>query len=287
MSKIDRYKILIRKMIQLGIVASQKDLGRKLGYSNESSFSQIINQKVAEPKDFVERIKSLYPELNTDWLLYGEGEMNGTTIVPAEVVEEIKEEVAQEVAQAESVPILSEDLTTATDINIRSYIEENGDELERINPSQMLQQADLAEKVMRASMLPTFAPGDIVFIRFMKDKAKLIDGDTYYFDLKSLPTMIRKVKIEGEKLRLIAQNPNFGDIITTRADIVSVAKIVGLLRMTFTDFYSDIDEARKQKEAQISNMIESHTTQVDNLIKEISKFGERENRLIDILEKKL
>lgn len=205
------------------------------------------------------------------------------TIVPAEVVEEIKEEVVQ----AESVPILSEDLSTATDIDIRSYIDENGDELERINPSQLLQQADLAERVMRTSMLPTFAPGDIIFIRFMKDKAKLIDGETYYFDLKSLPTMIRKVKIEGEKLRLIAQNPNFGDIITTRADIVSVAKIVGLLRMTFTDFYSDIDEARKQKEEQISNMIESHATQVDSLIKEISKFSERENRLIDILEKKL
>lgn len=205
------------------------------------------------------------------------------SIVPAEVVEEIKEEVAQ----AESVPILSEDLSTATDIDIRSYIYENGDELERINPSQLLQQADLAERVMRTSMLPTFAPGDIIFIRFMKDKAKLIDGETYYFDLKSLPTMIRKVKIEGEKLRLIAQNPNFGDIITTRADIVSVAKIVGLLRMTFTDFYSDIDEARKQKEAQISNIIESHTTQVDSLIKEIGKFSERENRLIDILEKKL
>lgn len=205
------------------------------------------------------------------------------TIVPAEVVEEIKEEVAQ----AESVPILSEDLSTATDIDIRSYIDENGDELERINPSQLLQQADLAERVMRTSMLPTFAPGDIIFIRFMKDKTKLIDGETYYFDLKSLPTIIRKVKIEGDKLRLIAQNPNFGDIVTTRADIVSVAKIVGLLRMTFTDFYSDIDEARKQKEAQISNMIESHTTQVDSLIKEISKIGERENRLIDILEKKL
>lgn len=205
------------------------------------------------------------------------------SIVPAEVVEEIKEEVAQ----AESVPILSEDLSTATDIDIRSYIDENGDELERINPSQLLQQADLAERVMRTSMLPTFAPGDIIFIRFMKDKTKLIDGETYYFDLKSLPTIIRKVKIEGDKLRLIAQNPNFGDIVTTRADIVSVAKIVGLLRMTFTDFYSDIDEARKQKEAQISNMIESHTTQVDSLIKEISKFGERENRLIDILEKKL
>lgn len=208
-------------------------------------------------------------------------------VFPAEIVEEMKEEIKEEVVQAESVPILSEDLTTATDINIRSYIEENGDELERINPSQMLQQADLAEKVMRSSMLPTFAPGDIVFIRFMKDKAKLIDGDTYYFDLKSLPTIIRKVKIEGEKLRLIAQNPNFGDIITDRNDIVSVAKIVGLLRMTFTDFYSDIEETRKQKEEQITTLIDKHTSQVDNLIEQINKAGERENRLIDMLEKKL
>ena len=208
--------------------------------------------------------------------------------IPAEVVEEIKEEVAQEVAQAESVPILSEDLTTATDINIRSYIEENGDELERINPSQMLQQADLAEKVMRASMLPTFAPGDIVFIRFMKDKAKLIDGDTYYFDLKSLPTMIRKVKFEDDnKLRLIAQNPAYADIVTDRANIVSVARIVGLLRLTFTDFYSDVEEARKRKDEQISDLIHTHASQVEKFIEHIQDAGKRENRLIDILEKKL
>lgn len=205
------------------------------------------------------------------------------TIIPAEVVEEIKEEVVE----AESVPLLSEDLSTATELDIRAYIEENGDELERINPSQMLQRADLAERVMRASMLPTFAPGDIVFVRFMKDKSKLVDGETYYFDLKSLPTMIRKVKIEGSRLRLIAQNPNFGDIVTDRNDIVSVAKIVGLLRMTFTDFYSDIDDARKQKEEQISSLINSHTSQMQSLISEMGKMGQREERLIDMLAKNL
>lgn len=268
---------------------TQDELGEYLGIK-KSFISRIENGFHKLPQEKLSKLL----ENNLGWnvsalLSTNENEEVYSTSagVPAEVVEEIKEEVAQEVAQAESVPILSEDLSTATDIDIRSYIDENGDELERINPSQLLQQADLAERVMRTSMLPTFAPGDIIFIRFMKDKTKLIDGETYYFDLKSLPTIIRKVKIEGDKLRLIAQNPNFGDIVTTRADIVSVAKIVGLLRMTFTDFYSDIDEARKQKEAQISNMIESHTTQVDSLIKEISKFGERENRLIDILEKKL
>lgn len=204
------------------------------------------------------------------------------TIIPAEVVEAVKTDVEE----AESIPILSEDLSTATDLDIRAYLDENGDELERINPSQMLQRADLAEKVIKTSMLPTFAPGDIVFVRFMRDKAKLVDGDTYYFDLKSRPTMIRKVKIEGDKLRLVALNPDYGDIITDRNDIISVAKIIGLLRMTFADFYSDIEEARRRKEEQIENLINKHNTHVESLVSQIDKMGQREDRLISMIETK-
>lgn len=272
---------------------TQDELGEYLGIK-KSFISRIENGFHKLPHEKLSKLL----ENNLGWnvsalLTSNESEevystSTGFESVPAEVVEEIKEEVAQEVAIAESVPILSEDLTTATDINIRSYIEENGDELERINPSQMLQQADLAEKVMRSSMLPTFAPGDIVFIRFMKDKAKLLDGDTYYFDLKSFPTMIRKVKFEDDnKLRLIAQNPAYADIVTDRANIVSVARIVGLLRLTFTDFYSDVEEARKRKDEQINDLIHTHASQVEKFIEHIQDTGKRENRLIDLLEKKL
>ena len=267
----------------------QHDLAQILGES-QSVISMFVNGKRIPMKRHLELLeKEFGADVIAQYMVDEEryhdiiSRQVPATIVPAEVVEEIKEEVAQ----AESVPILSEDLSTATDIDIRSYIDENGDELERINPSQLLQQADLAERVMRTSMLPTFAPGDIIFIRFMKDKAKLIDGETYYFDLKSLPTMIRKVKIEGEKLRLIAQNPNFGDIITTRADIVSVAKIVGLLRLTFTDFYSDVEEARKRKDEQITDLIHTHASQVDKFIDSIQEARKCEQRLIDMLEKKL
>ena len=264
---------------------TQDELGEYLGIKKsfisriENGFHKLPQEKLSKllENDFGWDVSALLVSNENE-------EVYSTSVeVPAEVVEEIKEEVAQ----AESVPILSQDISTATELDIRAYIKENADELERINPSQLLGHADLAEKVIRTSMLPTFAPNDIVFMRFLKDKSKLIDGETYYFDLKSYPTMIRKVKIEGSSLRLIAQNPNFGDIITDRNDIVSVAKIVGLLRLTFTDFYSDIDETRKQKEKEITTLIDKHTSQVDNLIEQINKAGERENRLIDMLEKNL
>lgn len=82
MNRIDRNKTLVRHILNCGIASSQKDLGVKLGYANESSFSQIINEKVPYPKNFIERITAIVPDLNTDWLLTGEGEMLITDTVP-------------------------------------------------------------------------------------------------------------------------------------------------------------------------------------------------------------
>lgn len=75
MEQVDRNKILVRYLISKGLAFSQKDLGKKLGYGNESSFSQVINGKVPMPKDFIPKINILYPQINTKWLLTGEGEM--------------------------------------------------------------------------------------------------------------------------------------------------------------------------------------------------------------------
>lgn len=195
------------------------------------------------------------------------------SILPAEVVEEVKAEIEE----AESVPIVPEEVSSKPDFNIKEYIKNNEDELERINPSKLLQGAELAEKILGASMLPTFAPGDIVFARFLQDKNHLIDGKTYYFDLNNRPTMIRTVKIEGDKLRLVALHPNFGDIVINRSEVLNVAKIVGLLRMTFGDQYSEIEAIRTKKEQQIDKLIEY----IGNSMTEISKAGARTDRMME------
>lgn len=75
MSKLDRYKILIRQLINLGIVSSQKELGKKMGYNNPSAFSQVINGKTKEPKLFMQKLKCIFPNLNINWIENGEGEM--------------------------------------------------------------------------------------------------------------------------------------------------------------------------------------------------------------------
>lgn len=77
MNKLDRYKILIRHLTKSGIVASQRELGQKMGYNNPSAFSQVINGKTQEPKLFTQKLKDIVPNLNLEWLENGTGSMLG------------------------------------------------------------------------------------------------------------------------------------------------------------------------------------------------------------------
>lgn len=187
----------------------------------------------------------------------------------------------------ESFPVLPEEVTTSPNTDIVKYVEENGSELETINPNQLLNDAkvDVAERIKRTSMLPTFQPDDTVFIRFIKDKMKIVDGETYYLDCKNRPTMIRLVKFEGsDKLRLIAKNSQYGDILIDRTDIINIGVVVALFRMTFGDQYSELEAIRRHKDEQLEERNQQINSFIDiqrEMIAEIRESGKRNDRLIE------
>ena len=269
---------LVNWLIFSKVALDKKDLSQKLGY-NVSSFSQIINGRVPISDKFVERLLEFAPNVNEDWLVKGVGEMlkvpatmtiyNPTaeertevgegidlSVMPAEIVEEIRKEIKEE----EAVPIVPAEIAAKAETDIKKYVNDNVGELELFDPRTLTVAVDVAERVHTTSMLPTFVPGDIVFIRFLKDKTKIIDGRTYYFDTRTRPTMIRIVKLLPDGgLRLIAQNPRFGDIITDFNDVINIAEIKGLYREQFADQFAEIEQVRRHKDAQVDSMMkQSH-----------------------------
>ena len=189
-----------------------------------------------------------------------------------------------QVEVVESFPVLPEEVTTSPNTDIVKYVEENGSELETINPNQLLNDAkvDVAERIKRTSMLPTFQPDDTVFIRFIKDKMKIVDGETYYLDCKDRPTMIRLVKFEPDgKLRLIAKNSQYGDILIERCDIINIGVVVALFRMTFGDQYSELEALRREKDAER----EKKDSQIDKMLEMMQAQGEQQSKLIDFITK--
>lgn len=71
---LSRVKYAISYLTLNGMVESQRELSKLLGY-NESCFSQMLNGKKAISKKFIEKLTSEYTTLSKDWLLTGEGEM--------------------------------------------------------------------------------------------------------------------------------------------------------------------------------------------------------------------
>lgn len=259
---------------------------KKIGQNKFEAMAGISNGYISNLKstpgiDKLTKILVAAPDLNKTWLLAGDGEMLNKT--ENAVISKTETTTDYEDAEiVDSFPILPEEVAVESNTNIEEYIEENSSELEQVNPSHKLAPANAAERILRTSMLPTFQPEDIVFVRFLPDRMKLCDGDIYYLNCKNRPTMIRHIKFEPDnRLRLVAQNPQYGDVIISRDDIINVGTIVGLLRMTFGDQYSEIEAIRRQKDEQIEN----RSKQIDNmldmqreLISEIREQGKRSAR---------
>ena len=70
----ERLKIFVNFLIVNLTVRSQADFASKIGVAR-SQFSEILNGKRKITEKLVNRIHDLYPNLNREWLINGDGEM--------------------------------------------------------------------------------------------------------------------------------------------------------------------------------------------------------------------
>ena len=268
---------------------TQADLAEILGIS-QPLVSNVVRGNRGVPAYYIEKLKAHFGEdvinsyMTPDTVITPITQTAEVTFYDAETIEEMRQEIKEEIEEVESFPVLPEEVTTSPNTDILKYVEENGSELETINPNQLLNDAkvDVAERIKRTSMLPTFQPDDTVFIRFIKDKMKIVDGETYYLDCKNRPTMIRLVKFEPDgKLRLIAKNSQYGDILIERTDIINIGVVVALFRMTFGDQYSELETLRREKDAER----EKKDSQIDKMLEMMQAQGEQQSKLIDYITK--
>lgn len=74
MEREKRVRKAINWLIYKGAAENERELAERLGYT-KSSFSQIVNGKVPMSDKFVNKLCSLDENLNSVWILTGEGEM--------------------------------------------------------------------------------------------------------------------------------------------------------------------------------------------------------------------
>lgn len=201
------------------------------------------------------------------------------TIVPYEVVEEVREELRREGCPdcKAAIPYVSKDLAQSREVDIKELVLQGSPELQRKLIHEFFGGINYIQRVITSAMMPLFQPGDLLFVKFLPDDVKLISGAIYLLDTSAYGTMVRQVYVDGDVFRLHSLNPEYEELTVHRNEIFSISLVEKSLRSDF-----NMPSAMPN----VVELMSSRDKQIDSLIEQIDKAGERESRLISIIENK-
>lgn len=189
------------------------------------------------------------------------------TILQPDEVEEVKAEVVEEITECNAViPYINKELVQSRNADIRQLVLNGSEELEHKRVHSFFSNVNYIQKVITAAMMPLFQPGDLLFVKFLPDNAKLISGAIYLLDTKTYGAMVRQVYVDGDTFRLHSMNPEFEELIVKRSEVFSISLVDKMLRSDF-NMPSEIPD--------YIQMFQAKEKQTDELINELRKQNER------------
>lgn len=207
-AKINRIKILVHWLISQGIVESQQDLGEKIGITNKSYLSQLVNGRTVS-LSFINKLSEMDSRINSDWLLSGEGEMLKGEAAAAEQVPALA-------AGAEMVPLLP---IAAQGGPLNDFVTSvRREDCEKI--ASPIRGVDFAMSVSGDSMAPEYPSGCKILVKKIDEKAFIEWGRVYVLDTCN-GSVVKKI-MPGERegqVRCVSINDDYPPFLV---DLVSV-----------------------------------------------------------------
>lgn len=249
--------------------------------TTQSEVSQIANGNRRMLRKHIDGLIEYFGEETISKYIVSDGELLLQSNNSAVEAESIDMDRGEYIAKEDiSIPVLPDEIISRRDLDIYKYVQNNGSELASIDPRSLVEGAEFAMEILKDSMSPDIAQGDIVFLKFLPKTAKLHSGSVYFIDTPAYAGVIRDVYIDGDMMTLRARNPKYGDIVLDLAtDQISAANIIGIFRKNFSSSYSQMEAVRQKKDEQIDQFLTCNS----KLIEEIQRRGERVDRLIDKL----
>lgn len=204
----------------------------------------------------VEKVHNTFPELSIEWLVTGKGEMLKQTTDKKSLT---------------SNPVVPDDLVRQQGTNILDWIETNRANTEQLKVSHILPPFEIFYRVICDAMKPQIEKGDILALKHLADKTKIIDGECYVLDSKHHGLIIRKLHYKNGVYTCDCNLKELGQIEIAESEVFSVFSIVGLVRLRVS---SHSETTRLWAANDRKNQI------IENLMAQ-------NNRLIDLLDKSL
>ena len=244
----------------------KKDILAKIqehkGYKSDKAFAQALGitpqtySKWLSRNYFdVEKVRSVFPELSIEWLLTGQGDMIRG---------------AEDNVRVASTPVIPDDLVRQSGTNILDWIEANRSNTEQLKVSHILPPYEIFYRVICDAMKPNVEKGDILALKHLADKTKIIDGECYVVDSAAHGLIIRRLHYKDGKYVCECNLKELGTIQLEESEVFSVFAIVGLVRLRVSS-HSETTRlwaANDKKDKIIESLIEQNR----HLIEELSEY---------------
>lgn len=286
---------------------SKTDFGKAIGASN--AFVSSMRKSIGPDK--LQSIASAYPDLNIEWLLTGEGQMlkpqSGHTVVTGDVSGNGNNfvagnnnnigassnphiEDAEVIETLDAIPVITTDQAKAPGVDVKSLVLSGSKEVKRLSIWEFFEkfgEFDAICPTYRDSMIPTYVPGDFLFIKYKQvTNESYIKQGRYLLDTREHGTILCIVEdTEDGWLTLSFKNARkYKPMRIKKEDVMSIADIVLMVRMGDMAFETvDIGSLQVQLEKK-DMQIDSLFAQLGSLTTQMDKQGDRTNRVIDQIE---
>lgn len=242
-SDVKQRLIQFIKMIHL----TQKAFEDRCGMSN----GYIANIRKSIGRDKLLSITQQFPQLNRDWLLYGEGDMlrphaqvvqnnhngdnnymagGGNNVRCSNCGGEVPVLTPDEIQGA---PIIPTALSRQPNVDILKYLDGRTTGVERSTITAEGIALDLWHRVRDDSLSPNYLKGDMLGLwSYPQGQENPIPGKLYAVDTYSNGLIIRKLFPENDGYRAHAINTEeFPDFLINKGDVIRVYRVMMMARL--------------------------------------------------------
>lgn len=212
----------IRKFIEFkGISARKFERDCDLG----NAFVRNIKDSISVTK--LEKILQVFPEINKDWLITGEGEM----LVPQEPLAPVKVESFELLMQEQGTPVYNMDATCG---EVSRPIEFARDQIIGYVNMPNIPKSSAIIRANGESMKPKINDGDWIAVRQINDMDDIFYGQVYLIltnDYRMLK-YIRKYEPDEEHFVLLrSENKDYDDIKMRKNKIIRLFVVENILSL--------------------------------------------------------
>lgn len=180
----------------------------------------------------------------------------------------------------EKIPFVRSEFVQARDVNIQELVKKEPHRIEFRSMRDFIGFPDYAQKVITEAMVPDFLPGDVLFIQYLSDNAKVMSGAIYLVDTKLYGAMVRQVFVDEGHFVLHSKNPDYKELKLRKDDVYSFALVLHSLRSNFR-ISSDMPAGAsvfKKREEQLERLLDMNAEAMAEIRLQNERLAEERRR---------